>query len=281
MINQVKTAILLASLTGLFLLAGFWFGGEIGLILAFFVSLATNLLSYYFSDKIVLFMYRAKEASVSEYPRLYQLVNELAEESNLPAPRIFIIPTSNPNAFATGRNPKNAAIAVTAGILNLLTEPELKGVLAHEMAHIKNRDILISTIAATIAGTISFLAYLARWAAIFGGVRGDGNNRNLIELLVLAILTPFLATLIRLAISRSREYLADETGAKITKDPLSLASALKKISEASKHRPLMFGNETTAHLFIINPFRKSLLTSIFSTHPPVEERVKRLERLKI
>jgi len=279
-INQIKTTVLLASLTGLLLAAGLWFGGQIGLIAAFGIAMVMNAISYFFSDKIVLFIYKAKEADVSEYPRLHQIINEVAEKAEIPKPKIYIVPSANPNAFATGRNPKNAVVAVTKGILDLLTENELKGVIAHEIAHVKNRDILISTVAATIAGAISFLAFMARWAAIFGGVRGNGSGRNVIELLVLAILTPVLATIIRLAISRSREYLADETGAKTIKDSKSLASALKKLEEAAKKRPMLFGNETTSHMFIVNPFRKSFLTSIFSTHPPMEERVKRLEKLK-
>jgi len=278
--NQIKTTILLAILTALMLVAGLWFGGQTGLVVAFALAMLMNLVSYFLSDKIVLFIYRAKEAGVAEYPRLHQIVNEIAEKAKLPKPRIYIIPSQNPNAFATGRNPEHAVIAVTKGILNLLTEPELKGVLAHEFAHIKNRDILISTVAATLAGAISFLAYMARWAAIFGGVRGDSDGRNALELLVLAILTPIIATLIRLAISRAREFLADETGAKIIKDSKSLASALLKLETASKHRPMLFGNETTSHLFIVNPFKKNFLTTIFSTHPPIKERVKRLEQMK-
>lgn len=279
-INQIKTTILLASLTGLFLAAGLWFGGQSGIIFAFIVAMLMNGISYFFSDKIVLFIYRAKEAEINKYPRLYQLVNEVAEKANIPQPKIYIVPSENPNAFATGRNPKHAAVAVTKGLLNLLTEKELKGVISHEIAHIKNRDILISTVAATIAGTISFLAYMARWAAIFGGIRGDGRGRSIIELLVLAILTPIIATIIRLALSRSREYLADETGAKIIKDSESLASALARLEEASKHKPMFFGNETTSHMFIVNPFRKSFLTAIFSTHPPVKERIKKLKEMK-
>jgi len=278
--NQIKTTVLLASLTGLLLAAGLWFGGELGLIAAFSIAMLMNGISYFFSDKIVLKIYRAKEAEVSKYPRLHQIVNEIAEKAKLPKPKIYIIPAENSNAFATGRNPQHAAVAVTKGIMDLLTENELKGVLAHELAHVKNRDILIASVAATIAGAISFLAFMARWAAIFGGMRGGGRGRGMVELLVLAILTPILATIIRLAISRSREYLADKTGAEIIKDPKALASALAKLEEATKHKPMLFGNETTSHLFIVNPFRKSFLISIFSTHPPMKERIKRLEEMK-
>lgn len=276
MLNQIKTAVLLGALTGILLLIGsFW--GQGGVVAAFIFAMLINFGSYWFSDKIVLKIYRAKEAPVSKYPRLYQIINKVAKKAKVPAPKVYIIPTQTPNAFATGRDPKHAAIAVTEGILQLLSEKELEGVIAHEIAHIKNRDILIATIAATIAGAISFIAMLARWSAIFGG--GRRGSRGL-ELLFLAILAPIIALIIRLAISRSREFLADETGAKTIRESKSLASALRKLELANKVHPLRFGSETTAHMFIVNPFRASLLLKLFSTHPPVDERIKRLNKLK-
>ncbi len=280
-INQIKTALLLSILTGLLLAIGVYFGGQTGLITAFIFAMLMNFGSYWFSDKVVLMIYRAKEAPVSQYPRLHQIINEISEEAKIPKPRVFIVPTNTSNAFATGRNPKHSAVAVTSGILELLTESELKGVLAHEIAHIKNRDILISTIAATIAGVISFVAFMARWAALFGGLGGRDNGRGILELLVLAILAPILALIIRLAISRSREYLADETGAKLIKDPEALASALKKLENSAKQNPMRMGNEATAHMFIVNPFKASFLVNLLSTHPPMEQRISKLNHLKV
>ena len=278
-INQIKTTLLLGALTSILLLIGsFW--GQSGLITAFLLAIIMNFMSYWFSDKIVLKIYRAKEVDVAKYPRLYQIVNDIAKKAKLPQPKLYIIPTNNPNAFATGRNPKHAAVAVTQGILDLLTEKELKGVLAHEMAHVKNRDILISSVAATIAGAIGFIAFMARWGAIFGGY-GGRNGRGVIELIAIAIVTPLIATVIRLAISRSREYLADETGAKIIKNPKGLASALKKLEANSKAHPMRFGSPSSAHLFIVNPFRASAFLKLFSTHPQASERIKRLNNLKI
>jgi len=278
-INQIKTTLLLGALTGILLVIGsFW--GQRGLIMAFVLAILMNFVSYWFSDKIVLKIYRAKEADVSKYPRLYQIINDIAKKAKLPQPKLYIIPTNNPNAFATGRSAKHAAVAVTQGILDLLTEKELKGVLAHEMAHIKNRDILISTVAATIAGAIGFIAFMARWGAIFGGY-GGRNGKGLIELIALAIVAPLIATVIRLAISRSREYLADETGAKIVKDNSGLASALKKLEANSKAHPMRFGSPSSAHLFIVNPFRASAITRIFSTHPSAEKRIEKLNNLKL
>ncbi|MBR9692275.1 zinc metalloprotease HtpX [Candidatus Woesearchaeota archaeon] len=279
--NQIKTVLLLGALTGLLLGAGQLLGGRQGLVIGLIFAVVMNFGSYWFSDKIVLMMYKAKEVKESEEPVLYGLVKEVADLAKLPFPKVYIIPTENPNAFATGRNPKHAAIAVTNGIMNLLNRDELKGVIAHEMAHVKNRDILISTIAATIAGVISYLAFFARWGAIFGGMGRDRDSGNMFELLALAIITPLIATIIRLAISRSREYLADETGAKTIHNPYALASALEKLHNGVKRNPLRFGNPSTSSLFIVNPFSARGMMKLFSTHPDVHERIKRLEELRI
>jgi len=279
MFNQIKTVFFLGLLTGLLLLVGQLIGGTSGLTVAFIIALLMNFFSYWFSDKIVLFMYRAKSASKKDHFHLYDLLEEVAKKANMPVPKLYIIPSAQSNAFATGRNPKHAVVAVTNGILNLLNDGELKGVLAHEMAHVKNRDILLSTIAAVIAGAISYIAFMARWAAIFGGGRSDQEGSNILELLFLAILIPFIATVVRLAMSRSREYLADSTGARIIKDPDSLANALKKLEASNKYIPMKMGSEATSHMFIVNPFSAKSLLSIFSTHPPVEKRVSRLRSM--
>ncbi|UCD04304.1 MAG: zinc metalloprotease HtpX [Candidatus Woesearchaeota archaeon] len=278
MLNQIKTAVLLAGLTGILLIIGFFFGGELGLIIAFAIAMLLNFVSYWYSDKIVLRIYRAKELPESKYPKIHKYIKEVSKNMKIPKPRVYLIPTDNPNAFATGRNPKHSAIALTDGIMHLLTEKELKGVIAHELAHIKNRDTLISTVVATIAGAISFIAIMARFAAIFGGGRDRGRG---LELIIIGLLAPFIALIIRLAISRSREYLADETGAKLSKNPEGLASALKKISEASKRHPLRFGSQGTSHLFIVNPFSKSALVNLFSTHPSTQKRVEKLRSLEV
>jgi len=276
--NQLKTAILLALLTALLLWIGSFFG-KAGLIFAaIFVGLM-NIGSYWFSDKIVLWMYRAKEAKQSEYPKLYKVVKEVAKLSNLPMPKVYVIPTNSPNAFATGRNPKNAAVAATEGILNILNEEELSGVIAHEFAHIRNRDILISTVAGTIAGIISYIANMFMWSAMFGG-RDDDRRGNALSLLVLAIITPIVASMIQLAISRSREYLADETGAKTVKDGKALADALEKIEKNIDINPMRFGNQATSHLFIANPFRNTSFLNLFMTHPSTKSRVERLRKMK-
>ncbi|MBT3298744.1 zinc metalloprotease HtpX [archaeon] len=282
--NQLKTALLLAALTSILLVIGDFIGGTQGLIIAFIFAGGLNFFSYWFSDKIVLAIYRAKEADKNKYSKIYEMVQDISIRAKLPMPKIYIIPSHHPNAFATGRNPNNAVVACTEGILNLLNDHELKGVIAHEMAHISNRDILIQSITATIAGVISFVAMMARWTAIFGGFGGRDNNNSggLIELLVLAIVAPIMAMLIQFAISRSREYLADETGSKFLKDATGLASALEKLEKGISHNPLKAqGNtEATAHMFISNPFRGSSLLKIFSTHPTTESRVKRLRLLK-
>ncbi|MDO8511458.1 MAG: zinc metalloprotease HtpX [Nanoarchaeota archaeon] len=283
--NQLKTILLLGGLTGLFLLIGALAGGRTGLTIALIFAGGMNFVSYWWSDKIVLWMYRAKEADKKKYPQLYSIIKEIATKAHLPMPKVYIIDTPQSNAFATGRNPQHAAVAVTAGIMQLLEEKELRGVLAHEMGHVKNRDILISTIAATIAGVISYIAMMARWAAIFGGMNRDreNGNSNILELLVLAIVAPIMAMIIQLAISRSREYLADETGAKLSNDPLALASALQKIEKSVHNHPFarMGKTEATAHMFISNPLKASAFLELFSTHPSTENRVKRLKEMRL
>jgi heat shock protein HtpX len=265
-------------MAGIMLAIGAWFGGTTGLTIALIFALGFNLVTYFFSDKIVLAMYRAKEASEKEYPKLHKMVEELSKNAGIPKPKIFIIPTMTPNAFATGRNPNNAVVAATQGIMELLSEKELRGVMAHELAHVKNRDILITTIAATMATVISYLAAMARWGAILGGGR-DRDGGELFALIAMSILTPLLAMIIQLAISRAREYHADATGAKICKDPHSLADALEKLHEGVKARPLRGGNATTSSLFIVNPFSKNFVVSMLSTHPSHIERVKRLRNM--
>ena len=282
--NQIKTVLLLGGLTGLVLFIGAMIGGRSGLTIALLFAGGMNFVSYWWSDKIVLKMYRAKEADQNQHSNIYSMVQEIVHTAKLPMPKIYIIDMPQSNAFATGRNQNHAAIAVTTGILNLLNKNELKGVLAHEIGHIKNKDILISSIAATIAGVISYLAMMARWSAIFGGFGGRDNNKGgILELVVLAIIAPIMAMIIQFAISRSREYLADETSAKLTKDPFSLASALEKIHHNVAHYPLrkMGSTESTAHLFISNPFSGKSIFKLFSTHPAMEERVKRLRAMKL
>ena len=276
--NQVKTAVLLALLTALLLWIGSFFGKTGFYFALIFVGLM-NFGSYWFSDKIVLWMYRAKEAKQSEHPKLHKIVKEVAKLSGLPMPKVYIIPTDSSNAFATGRNPNNAAVAATEGILKLLDEGELKGVIAHEFAHIRNRDILISTVAGTIAGIISYISHMFMWSAMFGG-RDDDSRGNAVSLLVLAIITPIIASLIQLAISRSREYFADETGAKTVKNGNALADALEKIEKNVNVNPMRFGNTATAHLFISPPFRGQTFLTLFQTHPSTVERTKRLRSMK-
>jgi len=278
--NQLKTVILLGLLTGLMLAAGYFIGGNYGLTIALAIAVIMNFGSYFYSDKIVLRMYKAKPAIKSEYPQLHKIVSEVSKNAGILKPKVYIVPTENANAFATGRNPQNAVVACTQGILKILNEQELKGVIAHEIAHVKNRDILVATIAATIAAVISYLAMMARFAAIFGGMRDDRGGNGL-SLLFLAILTPIIAVIIQLAISRSREYLADSTGAEFTKEPKALASALKKLEQANKNNHIKFGNTATSSLFITNPFSAQGLVSLFSTHPAMDSRIKRLNEMKI
>ena len=282
--NQIKTVLLLGALTGIFLLIGGLIGGQAGLFIGLVFALGINFVSYWFSHKIVLWMYGAQEADRKQYHQLYATVEDIRQRANLPMPKVYIMNSPQANAFATGRNPTHAVVAVTTGILQILDHNELKGVLAHEMGHVKNRDILISTIAATIAGVISYIAMTARWAALFGGLGGrNENGPNILELLVLAIIAPIMALIIQMAISRSREYLADETGAKLIRDPFSLATALEKIEKNVSHHPLqqMGATEATAHLFIHHPFKGKSLLNLFSTHPPTAERIKRLRAMKL
>lgn len=283
--NQFKTALLLGALTSILLFIGSLIGGRMGLTFALIFAGGLNFVSYWWSDKIVLAMYRAKEADQNTHSKLYSMIREITTLSRLPMPKVYIINTPQANAFATGRNQHHAAVAVTTGILNILDEKELKGVLAHEISHIRNRDILISSVAATIAGIISYLAMMARWTAIFGGFgnRDERSNGGIIELLVLAIVAPVMAMIIQFAISRSREFFADQTGAILIKDSHSLASALEKIENSVNHHPLqkMGTTEATAHLFIHHPFRGKSLLNLFSTHPPTSERVKRLQSIKL
>ena len=284
--NQLKTVLLLGGLTGLLLLIGGFAGGRTGLTIAIVLAGGMNFVSYWWSDKIVLWMYKAKEADKNKYVKLYSIVKEITTKAHLPMPKVYIVDTPQSNAFATGRNPQHAAVAVTTGIMQMLEEKELRGVLAHEIGHIKNRDILISTIAATIAGVISYIAMMARWAAIFGGMNGDNENNgggNILELLLLAIIAPIMAMIIQLAITRSREYLADETGAKLSGDPTSLASALQKIEKSVHNHPFarMGKTEATAHLFIANPLKASSFLELFSTHPSTENRVRKLKEMKV
>lgn len=276
--NQLKTAVLLALLTAVFLWVGSLFG-RTGFYFALIFVGIMNFGSYWFSDKIVLWMYRAKEAKESEYPKLYKIVKEVARLSNLPMPKVYVMPTNSPNAFATGRSPQHAAVAATEGIIKLLDEDELKGVIAHEFAHIKNRDILISTVAGTIAGVISYISNMFMWSAMFGG-RDDDSRGNAISLLVLAIITPIIASIIQLAISRSREYFADETGAKFVRNGNALADALEKIEKNVDVNPMRFGSQATAHLFISSPFRRQAFLSLFLTHPPTKDRTRRLREMK-
>jgi heat shock protein HtpX len=278
--NGVKTAVLLAVMTALVMGIGHYFGGQQGMILAFVMAAILNFVSYWFSDKIVLAMYRAKPVTAAEAPELNAIVEELAARADIPMPRLYVIPTDAPNAFATGRNPKHAAVAVTDGILRILNREELRGVLAHELSHVTNRDILISSVAATLAGAIMMLARIAMFGAYFGGYGGRDNDRggNAIGMILMMILAPIAAALIQMAISRSREYAADETGARLAGHAAGLASALEKLQSASKRNP-MPANPATAHLFIVKPFSGQTLMELFSTHPPTEKRVNRLREL--
>ena len=279
--NVAKTVFLMTLLTLLFLLVGQAVGGHQGMVVAFGFALLMNAFSYWFSDKIVLMMYRAQPLEEKTEPRVYHVVRRLTQKMQVPMPKLYWIPMEAPNAFATGRNPQHAAVAVTNGILKLLNDGELEGVLAHELAHVRNRDILTSSIVATVAGAIYMIADMARWAAIFGGNRDNrerGGAANLIAFLFLLILAPLAATLIQLAVSRSREYGADSTGAHLSGQPLALASALRRLQEYTDRRPSEL-NPTTAHLFIVNPLSGRSLLRLFSTHPPLEDRIARLEKM--
>jgi heat shock protein HtpX len=273
--NTFKTAFLLTALTLLLMFIGQAFAGQNGMLIALIIAAVLNFVSYFFSDKLALAMYRAKPVTREELPRAYQIVERLTQKIGLPMPKIYVIPTESPNAFATGRNPSHASVAVTQGILNLLNDEELEGVLAHELGHVRNRDILISSIAATIAGAITYVADIARWGMIFGGYERDNNNRGGgVAALFMLILAPIAAVMIQLAVSRSREYHADETGAHFTGNPYALASALAKLDAYSKRLPLP-ATPSTAHLFIIQPFLGGL-GGLFMTHPPTAKRIERL-----
>ena len=276
----MKTFLLMGLLTVLLVFIGGFLGGQNGMFLAFAFALIMNVGSYWFSDKIVLRMYGASEVQQADDPALYQIVDELRQRAGLPMPRVYIIPSEQPNAFATGRDPNHAAVAVSQGILRLLSQDELRGVIGHELTHVKHRDILIGTIAATMAGAISMLANMAQWAMMFGGGRSsnDREGSNPVAGLVMMIVAPIAAMMIQMAISRSREFLADEGGAQISGNPLSLASALRRLDTASHEIPMQ-ASPATAHMFIVNPLTGGGLMKLFSTHPPMEERIARLEAM--
>jgi heat shock protein HtpX len=283
--NGFRTTILLAALTALVVWIGHMVGGPSGAVMALIFAGAMNFFSYWFSDKIVLKMYGAQEITANDDPELYGLVQDLATRAGLPMPRVYVIPEETPNAFATGRNPEHAAVAVTHGIRRILNKRELAAVLGHELSHVKHRDILISSIAATLAGAISYLAYMAQWGMMFGGGRDreeGGGGGNIFSLLFMMIVAPLAAMLIQMAVSRSREYGADDGGAKVTGDPLALASALRKLHMGAQNIPLQVNDATanaTAHMFIVNPLTGRGLANLFSTHPPMEERIARLEAM--
>jgi len=279
MTNFLKTTILLAAMTGLLVLIGDYFGGQQGMLIAFVIAAVMNFVSYFFSDRIALAIYSAQPVSREELPRLYAIVERLTQKMGYPMPKLYVIPTDSPNAFATGRNPSHASVAVTRGILSLLDEEELEGVLAHELGHVRNRDILISSVAATIAGAITMLARMGYYASLFGGGSSrddrDRGGGGAIGGLLMLFLAPIAATLIQLAVSRSREYGADETGAHVTGNPYALARALEKLDAYSKRRP-MVATPSTAHMFIVQPLAGIDFANLFSTHPPIAKRIERL-----
>ena len=278
--NNVKTLLLLVTLTLILIWAGASLGGKQGMTVAFIFAIGMNFFAYWFSDKIVLGMYRARKVTESEAPELYGIVRRLAQKAEMPMPKVYIIEQEQPNAFATGRNPKHAAVAVTTGIMRMLSQEELQGVIGHELAHIKHRDILVSTIAATIAGAISFLAQMAQWAMIFGHRGDDDEGGNPLAALVMMIVGPIAALIIQMAISRSREYSADEGGARLAGNPRYLSGALRKLHLASQKIP-MNANPATSHMFIVNPLSGGGILKLFSTHPPIEERITRLDSMSL
>jgi len=276
--NALKTALLLGLLTGFMILVGDWLGGQRGMFLALGLAAVMNFVSYFFSDKIALMSYRAQAVTREQLPRVYEVVERITQRQRLPMPKIYVIPTDSPNAFATGRNPSHASVAVTQGILNLLDDEELEGVLAHELGHVRNRDILTSSIAATLAGAITILARMAYWGALFGGFGGSDREERGgggLSALFMLILAPIAAMLIQLAVSRSREYAADATGAHFTGNPYALARALEKLDTYSKRIP-MVASPSSAHLFIVQPLLGINFAGLFSTHPPIRKRIERL-----
>lgn len=279
--NQMKTFFLMVVLTIIFVALGSLIGGKTGGYIAFFIAFAMNFITYWFCDKIVLAMYSAREVSESEAPQLYSIVSSLSQKTSIPMPRVYIIENDSPNAFATGRNPSKGVVAVTTGILRILNRNELEGVLAHEISHIIHRDILIQTVAATLAGAITMIANWARFAAFFGGGSSDDEEggSNIFSVIIFSMFAAFAAMLIQLAISRSREYLADDGGAQLSGNPLFLADALKKLHMGIANNPMNDANPSTAPLFIVNPFTAKGVISLFSTHPPIEERIQRLEAM--
>ncbi|HEY7206469.1 MAG TPA: zinc metalloprotease HtpX [Methylomirabilota bacterium] len=282
--NLVKTGVLLAALTVLLVLIGGALGGQQGMILAFVMAMVMNFGSYWFSDRIVLAMYRAQPVAEAQAPGLYRIVRTLATRAGIPMPRIYLLPDEAPNAFATGRNPQHAAVAVTDGIMRIMSEEELEGVLAHELSHVQNRDTLIMAIAATLAGAITYVAHMAQWAMIFGGGRRDSDEHEsggggVLGGLLMIVVAPIAATLIQFAVSRSREYQADASGAQMAGQPWGLAKALEKLEMASKIAPMQDATPATAHLFIVNPLTGGGWTTLFSTHPPIAERVARLRAM--
>ena len=278
----LRTGLLMAFLTGLLMALGYVLGNEAGLLFAFVFAMVMNFFSYWFSDKIILSWYRARIVDETEAPELYRMVEALAREAGIPTPKVAIVPTDVPNAFATGRNPKHGVVAVTQGLLRILDRDELEGVLAHEISHIKNRDILVQTLAAVLAGAIIMVARWAGWMLWLGGLGGRDRDRDagsVLGAVLLIVLAPIAAMLIQMAISRAREYLADETGARISGKPWALARALEKIEYYVSMRPLRDGNPATAHMFIVNPFRGISFAELFSTHPPTQKRIERLRRI--
>lgn len=278
--NNIKTMFLLVTLTLILVWAGGAFGGKHGMTIALIFALGLNLFAYWFSDKLVLRMYGAKQVTEADAPELYGIVRRLSQKAQMPMPKVYLIEGDQPNAFATGRNPKHAAVAVTTGIMRILNRDELIGVIGHELAHISHRDILISTIAATIAGAISYLAQMAQWAAIFGNRSDDEEGGSPVAALVMMIVGPIAALIIQMAISRSREYVADEGGARLAGNPRYLSSALRKLHMASQQIPMQ-ATPATSHMFIVNPLSGGGLLKLFSTHPPMEERIARLESLSL
>jgi heat shock protein HtpX len=277
--NFLKTTILLGALTGLLMFFGNLAGGQNGMLMALIFAAIMNFGAFWFSDKIVLAMYRAQKVEEGDAPALYRIVRRLSEKAGMPMPKVYIIPTDTSNAFATGRSPKHASVAATQGIMRILSEEELEGVMAHELAHVQNRDTLTATIAATLAGAIAYLATIIKWGAILGGGRDDDNRGGLVGALAMAFIAPIAAMLIQMAISRSREYAADESGARLCGKPLALAGALELLEQSARSRPLIGANPAAASLFIVNPFRGQAMLSLFSTHPPMEKRIAKLKEL--